>query len=40
MTTREAIRVLMHSPFYFKLNLIDRKTLIKEFCAINKKIAG
>jgi len=31
---REAIRILMMSPFYFKLALSDRKALIQEFCAL------
>jgi hypothetical protein len=31
---REAIRILMLSPFYFKLALADRKVLIREFCAL------
>ena len=38
MTYREALKVLMMSPFYFKLDLATRKTLLKEFCAINKKL--
>lgn len=37
MTTREALRVLMLSPFYFKLALPARMALLKEFCAISKK---
>jgi hypothetical protein len=32
---REAIRILMLSPFYFKLALTDRKVLIQEFCALH-----
>nr|MBF0222133.1 hypothetical protein [Desulfobulbaceae bacterium] len=35
MTSREAIKVLMLSPFYFKLDLVTRKSLIKEFCSLN-----
>jgi len=38
MTCREALKILMLSPFYFKLNLQDRKTLLKEFLSIDKKI--
>ena len=38
MTSREAIKVLMMSPFYFKLDLSDRMVLVKEFCQIAKKI--
>ncbi|MDP2107136.1 MAG: hypothetical protein Q8J76_14160 [Desulfobulbaceae bacterium] len=37
MTHREAIKVLMMSPFYFKIDLPSRMSLIKEFCAISKK---
>ena len=33
MTRREAIRVLMQSPFYFRLMLRERKALVQEFCA-------
>ncbi len=33
-TRREAIRILMQSPFYFKMALTDRKVLIQEFCAL------
>ena len=32
MTTREAIRILMLSPLYFRLELEARKVLIQEFC--------
>jgi len=32
---REAVRILMLSPFYFKLALTDRKVLIQEFCALH-----
>lgn len=34
MTSQEAIRVLMLSPFYYKLDLSSRMMLIHEFCAI------
>jgi hypothetical protein len=33
MTPREAIRVLMQSPFYFRLLLIERQALIRDFCS-------
>ena len=33
ITLREAVRILMLSPFYFKLALQDRKILVQEFCA-------
>lgn len=35
MTQQKAIRILMQSPFYFKLELVARKVLIKEFCALH-----
>ncbi len=38
MTWREAIKVLMESPFYFKLTLSARKTLVKEFCALSGRL--
>ncbi len=31
MTEREAVKILMMSPFYFRLGLVDRKELVKEF---------
>jgi hypothetical protein len=31
MTTRKAIRILMLSPFYFRLPPENRKQLVKEF---------
>jgi len=34
MTPQEAIRVLMMSPFYYKMDLPSRMLLIHEFCAI------
>ncbi len=33
MTSREAILVLMQSPFYFRLLLTERQALIRDFCA-------
>jgi hypothetical protein len=32
MTPREAIRILMLSPFYFRLPPKNRRQLIREFC--------
>lgn len=34
MTAQEAIRILMQSPFYFKLDVAARRTLIREFCTL------
>ncbi len=34
MTPQEAIKVLMLSPLYFRLDLESRKQLIREFCAL------
>ncbi len=31
MSLREAVQILMLSPFYFKLSLADRKILVQEF---------
>lgn len=39
MTCREALKILMLSPFYFKLNLPERKTLLKEFLDSSKKLS-
>ena len=38
MTTRKAIRILMESPFYFRLPPENRKQLVKEFCELFAKI--
>ena len=35
MTTKEAIKILMLSPFYFRIELADRKRLILEFCSLH-----
>lgn len=32
MTKRKAIRILMQSPFYFRMDLAARKILVQEFC--------
>jgi len=37
MTRQEAISILMLSPFYFRMTLIDRKELIREFCILHGK---
>jgi hypothetical protein len=37
MTRQEAIRILMQSPFYFRMTLSDRKELIREFCTLHGK---
>ncbi len=34
MTPRQAIRILMLSPIYFRLDLPARKVLVDEFCAL------
>jgi hypothetical protein len=31
MSKKEALQILMESPFYFKLSMIERKELIDEF---------
>jgi hypothetical protein len=37
MTSRQAIQVLMLSPIYFKLNLLERKQLIRHYCKLFKR---
>ncbi len=32
MTTKDVIRLLMLSPFYFRLSLRQRHNLFQEFC--------
>ncbi len=32
MSRQEAIKILMMSPFYFRMSLPDRKLLVEEFC--------
>jgi hypothetical protein len=34
MTPREAIKILMLSPLYFRLDLEARKVLVQEFCSL------
>lgn len=39
MTNKEAIQILMLSPFYFKMDIQARKILISEFCSLHSQIA-
>ncbi len=32
MKRREAIRILMHSPFYFRMPVKERLKLVKDYC--------
>ncbi len=32
MTPQQALKILMLSPLYFKLGLVERKELVKEYC--------
>ena len=32
MSTREAVRILMLSPLYFRLRTVQRWRLVQEFC--------
>lgn len=32
MTTREAIKILIQSPLYFRLEVRQRLALVQEFC--------
>jgi hypothetical protein len=36
MTPRMAIRILMLSPIYFQLSLVQRKALVVEYCRLFK----
>lgn len=38
MSRQEAVKILMLSPFYFRMSLSDRKELIREFCNLHGKI--
>lgn len=40
LTTKEAIHILMLSPFYFRLKLIERLALVKEFMTIHNNKQG
>ena len=35
MTTRDAIKILILSPVYFRLDLKDRKSLVQEFLQLH-----
>jgi hypothetical protein len=39
MTPRQAIRVLMLSPIYFRLDVAARRKLVYEFCALYEGLA-
>lgn len=32
MTAREAIKILIQSPIYFRLGVVERLALVHEFC--------
>jgi hypothetical protein len=40
MTPREAIQILMLSPIYFRLEPVQRKQLIKEYCELFSRIVA
>ena len=40
MTIQSAVRILILSPIYFRLKLVDRKVLVQEFCRIHNWTAG
>jgi|GEM_PF-3352505 len=37
---KEAVSILIRSPFYFKFPLRDRKKLVMEFCTLHFNGAG
>ena len=40
MTPRQAIRILMLSPIYFRLDPAQRKQLIKEYCDLFTQVVA
>jgi hypothetical protein len=40
MTPRQAIRILMLSPIYFRLEPAERKQLIKEYCELFTQVVA
>lgn len=40
MTARQAIRILMLSPIYFRLDPAQRKQLIKEYCELFTQVVA
>ena len=40
MSKREAIRILMLSPIYFRLSLAERQELVEEFLKIHVQSSG
>jgi hypothetical protein len=40
MTPRQAIRILMLSPIYFRLDPAQRKQLIKEYCELFTQVVA
>ncbi len=39
MSSREALQILMLSPFYFRMDLKARKDMLREFCSIHSSSA-
>lgn len=35
MSKKEALKILMLSPLYFRLNVLARKKLLDEFCRLH-----
>ena len=40
MTPRQAIRILMLSPIYFRLEPAERKQLVKEYCELFTQVVA
>ena len=40
MTPRQAIRILMLSPIYFRLEPVQRMQLIKEYCDLFTQVVA
>ena len=37
MKPKEAIRILMNSPFYFHMDLLARQKMIRDFCELHTR---
>lgn len=40
MSKRKALQILMLSPLYFRLSLLERKELVEEFCRTHALLGG
>lgn len=38
MTHQQAVKILMLSPFYFRLGTVDRMQLVKDYCRLYMEV--